>query len=198
MLLGLSSILYSSLNSTTQQEALTKEDVNMSPASESTEDEEESLPIYNLKQVALRNGKNAVTNHQIWMTYGGYVYDVTDFISNHPGGAEHILQASGSSIEPFWNLYRQHFASDLPMQYLEKMKIGVLDEKDQELIDDQIEKTFEENDPYKDEPIRHPALKVHGDQPMNAEVPKELLTEQYITPVEVCIMFSINFFFAIS
>ena len=51
---------------------------------------------------------------RMWMTYAGNAYDVTDFMPNHPGGAEHITQASGSCIEPFWNACRQHFSTDLP------------------------------------------------------------------------------------
>jgi hypothetical protein len=39
------------------------------------------------------------------MTYGGYVYDVTDFIPNHPGGDEKIRLASGGAIEPFWYVF---------------------------------------------------------------------------------------------
>ena len=30
------------------------------------------------------------------MSYGGIVYDVTDFIHNHPGGSERIMLAAGS------------------------------------------------------------------------------------------------------
>lgn len=142
----------------------------------------ESLPEYTKEQVAVNNGKNGKS---IWMSYGGIVYDVTNFINNHPGGSERILQAAGSAIEPFWNVYRQHFSTDLPMKLMEEMAIGRLNEKDQEAIDYKLEKSQEENDPYANEPERHPALIVHGDQPMNAEVPAKLLTENYITPTEL-------------
>jgi len=30
------------------------------------------------------------------MSYGGIVYDVSDFIHNHPGGSERIMLAAGS------------------------------------------------------------------------------------------------------
>ena len=53
----------------------------------------ETLPIYTSKQVSENNGKNG---KPVWMSYGGIVYDVTDFISNHPGGSERILMAAGS------------------------------------------------------------------------------------------------------
>ena len=35
------------------------------------------------------------------------VYDVTDFVSQHPGG-EKLLIGAGGPIEPFWALYAVH------------------------------------------------------------------------------------------
>lgn len=59
----------------------------------------DSMPIYSLEEVSKNNGENG---KPVWMTYGGVVYDVTDFIPNHPGGSEKIMTAAGSAIEPFW------------------------------------------------------------------------------------------------
>ncbi len=90
------------------------------------------------------------------------------------------------AVEPFWHLYRQHFASDLPMRLMENLIIGKLDEKDQDKIDADMERMMDEKeDPYAHEPLRSDKLIVHGDQPMNAEVPAELITESYITPTEL-------------
>jgi len=141
--------------------------------------DDEDLPMYTSKDVALRNGRNG---YRIWMSYGGYVYDVTDFIPNHPGGSEKILLASGAAIEPYWNTYRQHFSSNLPSLYLEKLKIGVLAEADQQRIDDRAELV---EDPYLNEPERHSALIVHTEQPANMETPYAQLTDNYITPSEI-------------
>eukprot|EP00980_Cylindrotheca_fusiformis_P004729 scaffold1004_cov105-Cylindrotheca_fusiformis.AAC.12 len=139
------------------------------------------LPVFTAQQVAQNNGQNGTP---IWMSYGGNVYDVTNFVHNHPGGSEKILQAAGSSIEPFWHVYRQHFASDLPMRLMEKMIIGELHEEDQEKVDHKMEVLAETAvDPYALEPTdRHEALMVHSEQPMNAEVPEQLLTKEYLTP----------------
>lgn len=138
----------------------------------------DTMPVYSLADVAKNNGENGTP---IWMSYGGIVYDVTDFVANHPGGSEKIMTAAGSAIEPFWYLYRQHFASDLPMRLMEHMAIGRLREKDQDEIDAQMT-VLEEDDPYAKEPMRHRALIVHSDTPMNAEVPARLLTQSYLTP----------------
>jgi sulfite oxidase len=64
---------------------------------------------------------------------------------------------------------------------MEHMVVGKLIEEDQEAIDEQLE-ALTQDDPYSLEPLSHTALKVHSDQPMNAEVPEELLTQHYLTP----------------
>ena len=56
--------------------------------------------------------KSDVTAHdsdekRIWVTYKNGVYDITDFVSKHPG-AKNILMAAGGPLEPFWNLYAVH------------------------------------------------------------------------------------------
>jgi len=139
----------------------------------------DEMPIYTADQVAENNGEDG---RPVWMTYGGVVYDVTDFLSNHPGGREKIIMAAGSAIEPFWHLYRQHFASDLPMKLMEHMMVGRLLDEDQDAIDEQMEELQKNDDPYEKEPERHADLFVHGDTPMNAEVPAHILTQNYLTP----------------
>ena len=141
------------------------------------------LPVFSADQVAEKNGDD---DAPIWVTYGGHVYDITEFIKNHPGGSALIMQAAGSALEPYWHIYRQHFASDLPTRMLEHMLIGVLHPEDQEKIDEQMEVIYEtDKDPFEDEPLRHKELKVHSDQPMNAEVPEHLLTRSYLTPSSI-------------
>jgi sulfite oxidase len=142
----------------------------------------EAMPVYTMDQVSANNGDDG---RPVWMTYGGYVYDVTEFIPNHPGGTEKIRLASGGAIEPYWYLYRQHFASDLPMRLMEHMVIGRLDDKDQDEVDAAMAQFENSDDPYAKEPSRHKSLIVHSDTPMNAEVPSHLLTKSYITPTSL-------------
>ena len=56
------------------------------------------------------------------------VYDVTDFISMHPGG-EKILLAAATAVDPFWALYSQHKTPEV-LEILEGYRIGRLDVKD--------------------------------------------------------------------
>ncbi|MGH7954561.1 MAG: cytochrome b5 domain-containing protein, partial [Gloeomargaritales cyanobacterium] len=141
----------------------------------------EDLPLYTLADVAKNNGQNG---QSVWMMYRGNVYDVTNFIPNHLGGFELFLQAAGSYIEPYWNKYRQRFASDLPMNYLEKMVVGRLDEKDQDMVDELLNGD-DQPDPYLLDPERNSSLKMHSEEPANGECPAHLLTEIYLTPNEV-------------
>lgn len=138
----------------------------------------DDLPIYTADEVSKNDGTDG---KPIWMSYGGIVYDVTNFINNHPGGADKIMQAAGTAIEPFWYLYRQHFNSDLPMRLMERMAIGRLRDEDQEDIDEQMI-VLERDDPYAHEPKRSPILRIHTDAPMNAEAPTKVLDQHYITP----------------
>mmetsp|Transcript_23277 Transcript_23277/g.64564 ORF Transcript_23277/g.64564 Transcript_23277/m.64564 type:complete len:615 (+) Transcript_23277:195-2039(+) len=153
------------------------------------DDDDLAGPEYTADEVAENNGKEG---KPVWMTYAGTVYDVTSFVSNHPGG-DRLLLAAGGPIEPHWHIYRQHFASELPMRLLEPLAIGILREADQDVVDAKMEEIMEKQvDPYEYEPERKglvthkegagDSMKVHSAQPMNAEVPERLLTRSYLTP----------------
>jgi cytochrome b involved in lipid metabolism len=60
---------------------------------EHSENELEKYPLYTSEQVAENDGTDGKPT---WMSYGGVVYDVTDFVANHPGGSEKIMMAAGS------------------------------------------------------------------------------------------------------
>ena len=69
--------------------------------SDGDDDDMENYPIYTLEEVAQNDGRDG---KPIWMTYGGVVYDVTNFVSNHPGGSEKLLMAAGSVSQLIGNL----------------------------------------------------------------------------------------------
>jgi len=104
------------------------------------------LPEYTSQDVAQRNGpeNNGNGSRAVWMSYGGFVFDVTDFILLHPGGAERISRAAGAAIEPFWYLHQQHYETEEPLQIMRGLIVGRLAEKDQELVDAKLEKMQEE------------------------------------------------------
>ena len=59
------------------------------------------------------------------MSYQDGVYDITDFVKVHPGGAEKIMMAAGGAIDPFWEMYPFHKVSNVSM-LLEPYKICTL------------------------------------------------------------------------
>ncbi len=52
--------------------------------------------------------KHASKADRIWVTYRDGVYDVTDFVEQHPGGSARLMMAAGSAIDPYWQIYAQH------------------------------------------------------------------------------------------
>lgn len=62
-------------------------------------------PILSKAEVAKHTSKDA---GGVWVTYEGGVYDITEFIASHPGGASRISMAAGGALEPFWKLYELH------------------------------------------------------------------------------------------
>ncbi|KAJ3650303.1 hypothetical protein Zmor_022000 [Zophobas morio] len=131
------------------------------------------LPVYTLHEVS----EHSTKEKRIWVTYKEGVYDITDFVTEHPGG-DQILLAAGSSVEPFWLLYAVHNNPHV-LQILETLRIGNVSKEDsQQLVADM-------SDPYSTDPQRHAALKPASVKPFNAETPPFLLVEQFITPNEL-------------
>ncbi|XP_072521982.1 sulfite oxidase, mitochondrial isoform X2 [Salminus brasiliensis] len=130
-----------------------------------------SLPVYSQDEVS----KHSSLDEGIWVTYKGSVYDITKFVSIHPGG-DKILLAAGRALEPFWALYAVH-GQEHVLEILSEYKIGLLRPEDCKKQD-----TSKSADPYSTDPPRHPALTVNSLKPFNGEPPPALLTDNYITP----------------
>ena len=119
----------------------------------------------------------------IWVTYGNGVYDITDFVKQHPGGAKRIMLAAGKDLGAFWRIYQQHFgdgAAETVAAHLLRMRIANLvpGEEDLEALD--------ADDPFHNEPEhRHPSLKVWSKRAFNAEAPTDLIGDTWITPSEI-------------
>ena len=132
------------------------------------------LPQYNKGQVQDHDDEKK----RIWVTYKNGVYDITDFVSKHPG-AKNILMAAGGPLEPFWNLYAVHQNNNQVYALLEEYRIGNLDPKDVK----ENEELAKSSDPYLMEPKnRNPGLLVKSKRPFNAETPLEVLADNFYTP----------------
>ena len=53
------------------------------------------------------------------------MYDITEFVGQHPGGAKRIMLAAGGSVDSFWAMYAQHQKKEVA-QLLEAYRIGSL------------------------------------------------------------------------
>ena len=105
----------------------------------------------------------------VWVSYDGNVYDITKFIDIHPGGRDKIMMAAGQPIEPYWELYQQHYTQDI-LNMLNEYKIGSTDTY------------LKSNDPYINEPTRDNSLNELKTKPYNAEPDLIELRKNYITP----------------
>ena len=148
--------------------------------SESTGEPPKSERVYRIDEVAKHVSKDV----GVWVIYKDGVYDISGFIPNHPGGQDKIMLAAGGDIGPFWNLYRQHFNSTLPMELLRSMKIGSLHPEDVEKMK-ASQNPADSSDPYSLDPALSPVMRYHGRKPINAEAPGFLLTDSWITPTEL-------------
>ncbi|XP_063690651.1 sulfite oxidase-like [Bolinopsis microptera] len=136
----------------------------------------EGLPTYTAQDVMLRDGsdhenKDSIPS-RVWISYKEGVYDVTDFISQHPGG-EKLLIGAGGPIEPFWALYAVH-KKPYVYKLLAEYRIGNLSKAD--IVKEDSE------DPYANDPVRHPAFNINNARPYNAEPPLNILADNFITP----------------
>jgi sulfite oxidase len=142
------------------------------------------------------------------VTYKDGVYDVTDFLDMHPGGAQRLMLAAGGAIDPFWAMYAQHNTAEV-QQMLEGYRIGKLVHDSRHMLPSETSRPACLNmqvviasprpgraqaggapmqqvaDPYANEPKRHPALVVRSQQPFNAETPVDVLGTAKLTPNEL-------------
>lgn len=120
--------------------------------------------------------KHGAKAERRWVVKGTKVYDITDWIPNHPGG-EVILRAVGGVIDPYWEIFTIHKKKDV-YDILEQYYVGDLDPRD--LVDGKVPSDDIE-DPFQNDPKRDSRLVVHSDRPFNAETaPGDLAT--FITP----------------
>jgi sulfite oxidase len=162
----------------------------------------------------------------IWVSYGESVFDITEFVKQHPGGAKRylysatlyviagsrplrrrcsrlvricrnqavmfrlhrrIMLAAGKGLEPFWNIYQQHFgegAAEGVAAHLDRMRVGNLVPSAAELAEQDA--AVAADDPFAREPAgRHPSLKVWSKRAFNAESPTNLIGDTWVTPTEI-------------
>ena len=138
------------------------------------------LPEYTLAEIKKRSGGEE-GGGRVWVTYGHGVYDITDFLSLHPGGAEKISLAAGSALEPYWAVFANHNTEEV-REILEELRIGNITPAERNKV---IQQGPPNSGPYASDPQRSPVLKVNTQTPFNAETPSVLLAENFATPNDI-------------
>lgn len=76
------------------------------------------IPSYDLKEIQKHNSiKDA------WVTCGGYVHNITSFMTSHPGGADYLLPVLGSDCE---QAMEEHDHSSFSFALLKTFVIGTV------------------------------------------------------------------------
>lgn len=139
--------------------------------------EEESLRSYSLDEVSRHDS----LDNGVWVTYRGFVYDVTDFLrcKQHPGGNEFLMRAAGGAIDDYWSIWAAHYRNDRALTLLKGMRIGRISDYNGNTSD----MTRPNVDYYADDPVRS----LEGSLPFQV-TPYETVTlanvlqETYYTP----------------
>jgi len=139
-------------------------------------------PLFTRAEVALRDGSRR--DGAVWMTYRDGVYDVTEYLQEHPGGS-FLLQGAGGPVEGFWARWAQHHLSWKVEEALERLRIGRLSDYQQEQDeaqrgggvweDEQMDECREEN--------RRKAGR-YCEMPYVSETKRRELDKTYLTPAE--------------
>ena len=77
------------------------------------------LPTIPQAEVARHNTKKSC-----YVTIGSYVYDVTDFLEDHPGGGDLILEHAGQDVQEIMKDTISHEHSDSAYEILQERIIG--------------------------------------------------------------------------
>ena len=78
----------------------------------------EGEPLFTAEEVAAHD--DASGPQGLWMTYKDGVYDLTDFVNKHPGGARFLKMAAGGAVDSWWAYWHWHHTSPLVGTYLKR------------------------------------------------------------------------------
>ncbi|QKF93574.1 cytochrome b5-like protein [Fadolivirus algeromassiliense] len=77
------------------------------------------LPEYTLDEIATHN-----TEKSLWLIVNDYIYDVTEFINHHPGGAKPFLNGAGKDVTTYFNNVKKHGKSETLPDFMKTLCVG--------------------------------------------------------------------------
>lgn len=87
--------------------------------------------IYTEEDVAMHKRQK-----DVWVIQNGKIYDITDFIEDHPGGPEMIMPYAGKDLDGCMEDPKEHSHSESAYELLEEYAIGRIGEKTQIVSED--------------------------------------------------------------
>lgn len=122
-------------------------------------------------------------DQRLFVTYRCGVYDVTEFLSQHPGGVKRLLLAAGGDIEPFWRQFTLH-DDDNVRKILESHRVGNVKGYREATPEEKAAQAKALEAVWAKEPKRALGLDVLSQRPFNAQTP-EVALEDFLTPNEM-------------
>jgi cytochrome b involved in lipid metabolism len=82
-----------------------------------------NMPEYTIEEIEKHN-----THESLWVHYEGYVYDITKYISQHPGGTNVFDDIGGKNLKTLWENSNVgwHITNYSVINVLDKYKIGIV------------------------------------------------------------------------
>jgi len=84
---------------------------------------ETPLPTYTYKQISQHSSE-----HSAWIAIDGYVYDVTPFLQDHPGGKDIVMDHLGKDASSVFVDERVHEHSQAAYTMLLRYRVGMVEE----------------------------------------------------------------------
>eukprot|EP01083_Nonionella_stella_P159677 521116_1 len=129
------------------------------------------------KVYALDEVRKHCTADSVWVTLRGDVYDVTSFLTGHPGLKSRLLMAAGQDLSIFWEVYTDHYRGHV-IPWMSRFKIGKLSDSDRHTAENP---EYKFANAYDDDPVRHPDLLHNTYHPFNGEPLLERLVDPNYT-----------------
>eukprot|EP00466_Bigelowiella_natans_P007202 jgi/Bigna1/88999/estExt_fgenesh1_pg.C_420043 len=146
----------------------------------------QAFPVFTEEDVSRHDGKS---HPEMWVSFQGHVYDITDFVREHPGG-KMIIDAVGGPLEPYWGYWAYHLKVKKPREWLAKFRIGKLqlaesveegEEGTTALVDlETNELDFYTDDPHRDQMVHDVII----DRPFCSQSRPEVLGNARITKAD--------------
>jgi cytochrome b involved in lipid metabolism len=96
-----------------------QEKLTQTSSKEKNKKNEETKKTYTMEEISKHNSKESC-----WTVIRGEVYDLTNWIDKHPGGADKILKICGKDGTDLF--VKQHGRKEKPEKILEGFEIGAL------------------------------------------------------------------------